>query len=87
MDDVYPLYFVQLLPYHFTSQIYILKLCLSLPLSPQIWMVIAVRINLLSKVCSFKTINLNELRQSAKLNEQTSLLLILVRAVYEYDEA
>lgn len=50
-------------------------------------MVLAVRINLLNKACSFKLISLNELRESAKLSEQNSLLLILVRAVYEYDEA
>ena len=50
-------------------------------------MVLAVRINLPNKACSLKLISLNELRESAKLSEQNSLLLILVGAVYEYDEA
>lgn len=48
-------------------------------------MVLAEGINLLNKAYSFKMINWNELRESAKLNEQPSLLLILVKAVCEYE--
>lgn len=49
LDEVYSFYFVQLLPYYFISQIYILNFCLPLVFPPQIWIILSVRINLLNK--------------------------------------